>query len=108
MNLRKRLWIKIGPLFLFCFLFSPMAYAAPSDPGTGQSTAVAWYSAHAQAVAVTAITLLLILLVVFVFLVGAEKVARKIYELIRIAVMDSSGRVVVVTVFAVIAAGVGF
>jgi hypothetical protein len=110
MNPTKRFWLTLCSVFIAQILFSPRAYAAPV-PGTVASSpshVKQWLLENAQAVAITATILLIILLAVIIFKVGPEKIARKVYELLKLALTDSTGRSVVVAVFVVIALGVGF
>lgn len=63
---------------------------------------------NSQDIAVTATILLIILLAAFVFKVGPERIARKTYELLRLALNDQTGKSTIVAVFVIVALGVGF
>jgi hypothetical protein len=107
MNHRQYLWTAPLSFLILQAFFAPVAHAQSGQSTGKRSFLEQFYSDNHQIIAATATIALFILFTIFVFKVGPEKIARKIYELLKMSVKDETGRSVIVAVFAVIAAGVG-
>jgi len=97
MQRRGQLWTAFFSVLFAQFLLSLIACGGQASETCSNRTLV-----------IIGTIVVLALLTAFAFAAGPEKVARKVYELLKLGVRDDTGRFTVVAVFVAIAAAVGF